>query len=249
MLTTLDDYLVHQIVDTVDHVGTSDPNFYDRYWFEMGDVHGELLFNVGMALYPNLQIIDGYATATVDDKRQHNMRVSRDMTVDGGIPDRADTRVGPIRVEVIKGLKQLRIVVEPNKYDIECDILWDAPQEPFERPRDFARYRGRITMNTCHFNQGGRLTGTARVGNRTWNITPDRWFGIRDHSWGLRGVGDPEKQPEPRPTSGNGSPPSGRTTTPTTTGWTSRMAGRREEPGASLSIPACGPIHPLSRPT
>ena len=33
MLTTLDDTLWHQLPTTFDHVGTSDPRFYDRFWF------------------------------------------------------------------------------------------------------------------------------------------------------------------------------------------------------------------------
>ena len=33
MLTGLDDSLWHQIPSTFDHVGTSDPRFFDRYWF------------------------------------------------------------------------------------------------------------------------------------------------------------------------------------------------------------------------
>ena len=43
MLSPLDDYPVHQISEPMRHVGTSDRNFYDRYYFNIhgtGDVHG-----------------------------------------------------------------------------------------------------------------------------------------------------------------------------------------------------------------
>jgi len=33
MLTPLDDTLWHQLPTTFDHVWTSDPRFFDRYWF------------------------------------------------------------------------------------------------------------------------------------------------------------------------------------------------------------------------
>ena len=33
MLTAMDDTLWHQIPSTFDHVGTSDPRFFDRHWF------------------------------------------------------------------------------------------------------------------------------------------------------------------------------------------------------------------------
>ncbi len=37
MLSPLDDYPVHQISEPMRHVGTSDRNFYDRYYF---NIHG-----------------------------------------------------------------------------------------------------------------------------------------------------------------------------------------------------------------
>ena len=43
MLSPLDDYPVHQISEPMRFVGTSDRNFYDRYYFNIhgtGDVHG-----------------------------------------------------------------------------------------------------------------------------------------------------------------------------------------------------------------
>jgi len=30
------------------------------------------------------------------------------------------------------------------------------------------------------------------VGDETYEVTPDRWWGARDHSWGVRPVGEPE---------------------------------------------------------
>src|SRR5207237_9564050 len=114
MLTPLDDLQCHQIVDTVDHVGTSDPNFYERYWFVFGDDAGELLFIAGMAGYPNRQIIDGMAMVTIGDDRQRNIRLSRDAA---GDHDRANTVVGPLHVEVLEGLKRLRVVLEPHDHD------------------------------------------------------------------------------------------------------------------------------------
>ena len=42
MLSSWDDYPVHQIADTIRHVGTSDRNFYDRYYFNLHGSSGEL---------------------------------------------------------------------------------------------------------------------------------------------------------------------------------------------------------------
>jgi hypothetical protein len=62
---------------------------------------------------------------------------------------------------------------------------------------DFMRHRGRITFHTCHLNQMGNASGHAIVEGQRIQITPDRWYALRDRSWGLRG-GDPAIMPEPR---------------------------------------------------
>jgi hypothetical protein len=62
VLSPLDDYPVHQISEPMRHVGTSDRNFYDRYYFNIhgtGDVHGtdeELFCVIGVGQYPNLSV-------------------------------------------------------------------------------------------------------------------------------------------------------------------------------------------------
>ena len=77
MLTPLDDYLVHQTPDTVDHVATSDRNFYDRYYFNCHDLTGDTFLVVAMGAYPNLGVIDAFATAVQRNERQFVVRASR----------------------------------------------------------------------------------------------------------------------------------------------------------------------------
>ena len=58
MLSPLDDYPVHQISEPMRYVGTSDRNFYDRYYFNIhgtGEVHGtadELFAVIGVGPVP-----------------------------------------------------------------------------------------------------------------------------------------------------------------------------------------------------
>jgi hypothetical protein len=54
MLSSWDDYPVHQIADTIRHVGTSDRNFYDRYYFNLHGSSDELFMVMGLGQYPNL---------------------------------------------------------------------------------------------------------------------------------------------------------------------------------------------------
>ncbi len=100
MLSPLDDYPVHQISEPMRHVGTSDRNFYDRYYFNIhgtGDVHGtdeELFCVIGMGQYPNLSVADAFVSVLWGAEH----RVVRSSKALGA--DRMDTSVGPIRVEV-----------------------------------------------------------------------------------------------------------------------------------------------------
>ena len=42
-LSPLDDYPVHQIPEVMRHVGTSDRNFYDRYYFNAFPLTGDAM--------------------------------------------------------------------------------------------------------------------------------------------------------------------------------------------------------------
>lgn len=80
-LTRLDETLRHQIPTTFDHVGTSDPRFFDRYWFSCYDPAGSLTMIIGVGLYMNMNVFDGFVACPVprDDGggNQRNFRFSR----------------------------------------------------------------------------------------------------------------------------------------------------------------------------
>ena len=91
MLSPLDDYPVHQISEPMRFVGTSDRNFYDRYYFNIhgtGAVHGtddELFAVIGVGQYPNLSVADAFVSVLWGDDH----RVVRSSKTLGA--DRMDT--------------------------------------------------------------------------------------------------------------------------------------------------------------
>ena len=101
-------------------------------------------------------------------------------------------RSGPIRVEVVKGLEQVRVILEPNEWGIELDAVYDGFCEAHLESRHFDRQFSRVTFDSTRFAQVGGWTGTLRVGDREIALTPDRWWGSRDRSWGIRPVGESE---------------------------------------------------------
>lgn len=188
MLTEWDDFLIHQTTSTMDHVESSDSRWHDRYWFHLGDLEGEVLLGVGMGVYPNLNVMDGFSVATTEGV-QHNTLVSRELRGD------RETKVGPLRIHVERGLRRIRLLLEPNDFEISYDLVWDSTMPPFEERTHFQRSKGRVVRNNARYNQSGRFSGTLTVAGQTWKVAPERFWGVRDRSWGLRpGQGEPLPQ-------------------------------------------------------
>jgi len=186
LLTPLDDYPIHQVAEVMRHTGTSDRNFFDRYYFNCHRCGPDLFLAAGLGQYPNLGVVDAFAIVATGGLH-HVVRASRELGA-----DRMDTAVGPFRVEVLEGLKRLRMVLEPNQWDLDFDLTWEGAIPATREPRHFVRDRERVVFDSVRVAQTGRWTGTLRVAGETHDVTPDRWWGFRDRSWGVRPVGEPE---------------------------------------------------------
>ncbi len=185
-LGPLDEFLVHQTPFTVDQVSTSDRNFYDRYYFNMHASSDELFVIFGLGQYPNLGVTDAFITVSIGQE-QHTVRASRELG-----SDRMDMSVGPLSVEVIEGLRRLRFRSEPNEWGLEADLTFTGTVDALEEPRTFMRRYGRVMQDVSRYAQVGTWEGRLTVAGLTFEVTPDRWKGARDRSWGVRPVGEPE---------------------------------------------------------
>ncbi len=185
-LSRFDEFLAHQTSETFDHVATSDRNFYDRYYFNMHASSDELFVIMGLGQYPNLGVTDAFITVSIE-QQQYTVRASRELG-----SDRMDTSVGPLSVEVIEGLRTLRVRCEPNEWGISADLVFTGTVDALEEPRTFTRRYGRVFMDVTRYAQVGVWKGSLTVAGRTFDVTPDTWKGVRDRSWGVRPVGEPE---------------------------------------------------------
>jgi hypothetical protein len=185
-LSAWDDYPVHQVAETVRHAATSDRNFYDRYYFNCHANDGAAVLVMGLGQYPNLAVADAFA-CVVHGTTHRVVRASRELG------DRMDTSVGPLRVEVVRPLQELRVVCEPtDASDVAFDLRWVGSHPALEEPRQFVRRHGRVLFDTMRLAQTGRWSGELSAGGVTFEVTPDRWWGTRDRSWGVRPVGEEE---------------------------------------------------------
>ena len=197
MLTPMDDTLWHQLPTTFDHVGTSDPRFFDRYWFAATDPHGKGTLQLTLGAYQNMNVMDGGFVA-IRDGRQHNLRVSRSLR------PRYETACGPIRVEVIEPLASMRLQVEGGSHGTAGELTWRAILPAQEEVPRFTRVRGRILEESRRFDQIGACNGWLELEGQ--RVEVDQWWATRDHSWGVRermGIEEPVTGPAPAASAGS----------------------------------------------
>src|SRR6516165_30222 len=131
MLTTMDDSLWHQLPTTFDHVATSDPRFFDRYWFAVYDKSGTTAIQVTMGVYRNMNVLDA-GVAVVHRGVQHNLRTSRSLG-----PEILPS-CGPVHVEVVEPLRLIRLRISEGGHGYHGEITWQATAEAREEQPHFA---------------------------------------------------------------------------------------------------------------
>jgi len=184
MLSSADDYLLHQTHEPIRYAGTSDRRFYDRYFFTGHACSDQLFFMVGLGCYPNLGVIDAFASISYENK-QLTVRGSRELGA-----DRTNTNdVGPISVVVREGLKRLVVRCEHGSHPVEFELEWTAAIEAIEEPPIFNRTLGRVIEQGTRLIQTGYWTGFIQVSGRRFELSPAASWGARDRSWGVRSMG------------------------------------------------------------
>jgi hypothetical protein len=176
LLTNLDDYPWHQAVAPLPIPATSDSHFNDGYYFGFFDELAFVYF--GMRLYPNNNVIDGYAGAVVAGE-QRTTRASRVLR-----PDVERLEVGPLRLEIVEPMRTQRLVVEVTDSAVAFDVMITAVDEPFFESPEINYRHGRLFNHVLRYTQLGRATGVLNLGGEP--IPVENWASARDHSWGIR---------------------------------------------------------------
>lgn len=183
MLTPFDDYPIHQTAAPIAQPVSADPNHYDRYWFNGYHRDGDYFFAAAMGHYPNRGVIDA-AFSVIHDGVEHSVFASGRMPM-----DRATT-IGPLRVEIVEPLRAVRIIATDNDTGISADLTFRARTEAVEEPRQQIVRNNVPMMDYTRLTQWGTWQGTITVpSGATLAIEHDHTWGVRDRSWGVRGVG------------------------------------------------------------
>lgn len=190
MLTKGDDYPIHQTAEPIAYTGAA-RNFYDRYFFNGYHLGEDVFFASALGVYPYVNIMDA-AFSLIIDGVQHNLITSRILHM-----ERMDTQVGPVKVEVIEPLHQLRIVVDDKDHDIFADLTFTSRMAAHEEPRFTRRVGTQLVMDSTRLTQNGVWEGSIKHKGRHIQVTPEHWMGTRDRSWGVRSIGTSDPQPNP----------------------------------------------------
>ena len=192
-----DEGLNHQIVDTFATLSQTDMAWTEKIWASIARTDGSLQIDFGLGKYQNRGIIDGFGGVS-RGRAQWTVRGSRELA---SAPE--ETGVGPVQMEVVEPLKQMRFRLEPNDVQpISFDIVLSAVTPPYFEERNLVRNRrtGRIDVDVIRYHQGGWASGTVTVDGETHEVRPEEWFGFRDHSWGVRqAIGEPSTDLIPSP--------------------------------------------------
>lgn len=196
-LTQLDEWPRHPTIDTFDTVVSDSPRWSDGYWFCIGDPDGQCFLLTALRWYPNTNIVDGYAICSLADGRQYNLRVSRRMR-----PRIDDLDCGPLWMEIVEGLRTIRLGAHPNDAGIEFDLLWEGAAPCWdETPGVRHHVDGRVSFARSNFVQLGHVSGHINVAGRRFEVGSE-WVGARDHSWGIGETGTGNRPDVAAPTAG-----------------------------------------------
>jgi hypothetical protein len=189
LLTILDESPWHQIPATFDHAGTSDPRFFDRFWFAASDPTTTRALQFTLGVYQNMNVVDGGFIA-IDNGTQYNVRTSRQLR------PRYETDCGPLRIDVIKPMQHLHLTIQPHGGQVHGEVDWIADLPAQEERHHFNRVNGRVVEDYLRYDQTGTVNGWLDIEGQRHNI--DSWWACRDHSWGVRsrvGIAEPVTGP------------------------------------------------------
>jgi hypothetical protein len=176
-----DEYLIHQIPNTLATVHTADHSWAEKIWATLIRKDAALQVNFGLGKYTNRSLIDAFA-GIFRGVEQRTLRAS-------AILRGEDMAAGPIRYEVVEPLRRVRMTLAENSVQpIQFDVTFEHCMPAFFEARDVQHEpaRGRLSSDVVRYHQTGTAAGWVQIEGERIAIRPEEWVAFRDHSWGTR---------------------------------------------------------------
>lgn len=192
MLIGLDEYPFHQIVESFAGAATGDPSWNDGHYFGITDHAGNVSLTASLRLYPNNDVMDGFVCLRHRD-RQYNVRISRRLR-----PELDVLRVGPLAIEVVEPMQQIRLTLDSGEHGVSLDLLLLSTTVPARSPVETTRVNGRLVSERTTYEIAGACSGTVDVAGERYELDEDSASFFRNHSWGMHpGRGGPRPYAAP----------------------------------------------------
>jgi len=184
VISAFDDYCVHQAPGYLRVPGTTDRNFYDRYFFSGYKPDGSLMFGIAFGRYPNRFVQDAHFTVALNGT-QYSLHASDTL---GGDP--AHCQVGPIEIKVVEPMRVLSCSIAPGDSGISGELFFRAETGAIDEGRLQVGRDGINWTDQTRFMQYGQWSGWIEIDGERIDIDPGEAWGLRDKSWGIRLIGD-----------------------------------------------------------
>lgn len=178
-LTALDESFAHQLVAPRSTTAHTHPRWAERTYYLL-HVDDGLTINAGRQLYAYAGHWNVFASAaTPTDEVAIRSRWPFAVGDDPDAP-----AVGPLRVEVVRPLEAIRLVLDGEDSPLRYDLTFEGRFPPVAHEPTRIEHAGEVVTDTMSFFQSGAFTGTVALDGREWNV--ERRAGFRDRSWGVR---------------------------------------------------------------
>lgn len=180
MLLGLDEYPFHQTTNTFASVAGSDPSWNDGHYVCAADRTGTVAFTSNVRLYANNDVLDGFVCLR-HAGRQYNIRVSRRLR-----PDMETLGSGPLRLEIVRPLECVRLVLADNAVGISLDVTCHTANVPYMGPVEVRRIDGRLISERATYELSGECEGWVHVADQRIELKRASSSFFRNHSWGYQ---------------------------------------------------------------
>ena len=141
---------------------------------------GPVVLHAGRGLWPDAGRRTGFAGITTGSV-QYALRLAEPV-VDGDDADRPS--VGPLRIEAVDPLREIRLVLEGADIPLAFDLTYSARFQPVLTEPNRIEHEGRLVTDYTNLFQSGSYDGTVVVDGAEHSVTGRA--GFRDRGWGVR---------------------------------------------------------------
>jgi hypothetical protein len=180
MITSWDDYFIHQTQHPVIQTIVETPNWIDRFYWNAQAANGSIMFGTGLGQYRTTSRMDSIVYF-LKGSEQRILRLGRQTTE----ADYTNPSIGPLTFEIVEPMKKWRWVLEENPTGVTWDLTFQARWSPVDYRQFEFDNEGGTGSNYHHFVQLGTTEGSVQVDGQSVD------FGgvlhtSRDRSWGVR---------------------------------------------------------------